>query len=365
MFLDLNLTDWADHRLRFQNELFAAQNDILYAPLPWRKVAVVAVPSSTQITLDEVPLWVQPGAYLWLDGAAQEVAVVASVAGAVVTLQTAPVAVPEVGGHVYHAFPGRVPDSFVLRAPVPTVWQGPVRVSLEPGFVLDPLFPLGTAPGGGNPSWWPGPGSVDYGEFLSLLVLFLKPNRAEVVQVTVGRERDTVDYGFGRTSTFNPFDFNSVAYRVRFTFRSVLDSERFVTFFRTLKGQRTPFWMPSFTQDFIDIVPAGLNGIDVRDLGHALLDGSRTNRYVVAFWASGTRQINEVTSITTELGRTEILFEDNWIEDIGEAHRVEWLQAVRFSSDTLSVSWRTPSVSEVSIVVMTLPVEEMEEFHNA
>jgi hypothetical protein len=362
MAVSVNLLDWADRRQRFQTDLMHAQSEVMFVPLPWRATTLEAVNSPTEVVLPTpVPAWVLPGAYLWIDGAAQEAVRIASVAGTVLTL-----ADPLQGAHgpaekVLQALPGRVPNSLSMRAPVPGLWQGDVRIELEPGNIVDPFYPLGTPPGPDLPAWWPGPSSIDYADFRSLVVLMRKPNWQDAMQITTERERDTVDLGFGRTRTFERHDFSTIGYRMKFTFRSPSDTERFCTFFRVLYGQRTPFWMPSHSEDFRDVQPLLSNGFSARNTGQALFDGSPTHGFVVARWPTGERQFNEVQAVGANSNRVEVLCATNWIRSVSEA-RIEWLLPMRFASDTLTVAWLTPLVAEATITMVTTTLAEMEDY---
>jgi hypothetical protein len=365
MSISVNLLDWSDRRQRFHADLMRAQSEVMFVPLPWRATTLEAVNSATEIVLPApAPAWALPDAYLWIEGTSQEAVRIASAAGTVLTL-----AEPLEGSHgpgdkVLHAFPGRVPESLAMRMPVPRVWQGDVRIELEPGNIVDPFYPLGTPPGPGLPVWWPGPSSIDYADFRSLVVLMRKPNWQEAIQITTDRERDTVDFGFGRTRTFERHDFSTVGYRMKFTFRSPEDTERFCTFFRVLYGQRTPFWMPSHSEDFLDVQPLLSNGFSARDAGQSFFDGSKTHGFVVAFWPTGERQFNEVQAVGANSGRVEVLCASNWIRPVSGA-RIEWLLPMRFASDTLTVAWLTPRVAETTTAMVTTTLSEMEDYHNA
>lgn len=365
MSVSVNLLDWADRRQRFQTDLMHAQSEVMFVPLPWRATTLQAVNSTTEIVLPTpVPPWAMPDAYLWIEGDAQEAVRIASVAGATLTLADPLQGSHGPGDEVLQAFPGRVPDSLAIRAPVPGLWQGDVRIELEPGNVVDPFYPLGSTPDPGLPAWWPGALSTDYVEFRSLIVLMRKPNWQDALQITTARERDTVDLGFGRTRTFERHDFSSVGYRLKFTFRSPADTERFCTFFRALYGQRTPFWMPSHTEDFLGVEPLLSNGFSARDTGQALFDSSPTHGFVLARWPTGERQFNEVQAVSTNGDRVEVLCASDWIGSVSDA-RIEWLLPTRFASDTLTVAWLTPLVAEVTITTVTTTLAEMEDYHDA
>ena len=343
----VNLSDWGSSFLRFRNELLADQNAILYVALPWRTGAVsqLALSGQPEIRVEApAPFWWAPRAYAVVGRGSRELVRVQSISGPVTTLaEDLTVDVPP--SRFVSAWIGRLSSSLNLSAPTPMVGQGRVQIDMEPGFVFDPFVSLSGSDEGGR-------------TYRGLPVLLTPPNRAETVQYTFERERDVVDLGFGRVSTFSPLDFATLGVRVLFSFLSVDAAERFWTFFRLCYGRRKPFWVPSYFIDFKEVrsAPVGFNAVSPAS---DLLAGSRTLKFVVARWIDGHHQFNEVTQISPQPdGSFDFTCAEAWSRPIGSARTLQWLQLVRFGSDQLTFDWLTPKVARAVVTFRSLPLME-------
>jgi hypothetical protein len=354
--VSVNLKNWGDRRHRLRDDIIRDQNAIVYLPLPWRRRPVEGGGEAGQPSLfigDPLPAWAVVGAYLVTESrTTQEVGRVGATGllGQIDLTENISLTVGQ-DARVYHALPCRIAEDVTLRSMTDSVWQGNLSLTVIPGFegeVEQDLIGLPTA-------------RPDYVLYQSRPVLMRKPNWRQGIQVTMSRDRDTVDFGFGRTESFSPVNFSRTAFQMKFTFRSVEDAERFQTFFRNRRGRRSAFWSPTWTDDFnLSATQGGLTNLRVVGTDAAsIFNGSPTHRFIVARWPDESYQFNRVMSVSAGSGVSNFTMQSSWWDSVLNAKSLHWLLPVRFATDNLSMTWLTPTVAEATASVVSVPLAEL------
>jgi hypothetical protein len=353
--VSINLKDWGGRRHRLHDDIIRDQNTVVYLPLPWRRRPIEDSDDLGQPSLfigDPLPAWAAVGAYVLIESrTTQEVGRIGATGllGQIDLVENISLT-PGRGAFVYHALPCRVAEEATFRYMTDSVLQGNLSLTVIPGFEGEVDQDLIDFP----------PDRPDYVLYQGRPVLMLKPNWRQGLQVTLSRDRDTVDFGFGRTQSFSPVEFSRTASRMQFTFRSVEDAERFQTFFRNRRGRRSAFWCPTWTDDF-DLSAAQGGPTSLRVVGTdaaSTFNGSPTHRFIVARWPDESYQFNRVVSVSAGTEVSDFTMQSPWSRSVLSAKALHWLLPVRFAADNLSMTWLTPTVAETTASVVSVPLAE-------
>lgn len=299
-----------------------------------RSLSIAEWLSSTQFKVTATPDWLAPGEAL---GFADSVALIDTVTGDTVTLST-PVTV---GGERAHP---------LLFAQLPT--SLPVRYSTDSVAEAEMSF-SGLA---GRHPW-------DYGEpedvFNGREVLPFEPNWGSSIGATFEHERDEIDFGFGRTISYNPVAFGTRIYQVRFTLGTTDEAYRMMQFFGRMRGQRGEFYVPSPATDLTVLSELGPDSATVLLGGADVYDTYRndTVHQALCFEVDGypNRLYRKIISLEKVGAATRATLNQPFPVEapIGTA-TVRWLRATRFAVDLLTVDGRTDSVAETDIAIKSL-----------
>ena len=221
---DAMLREGAIHRLAA--DLTKDADALVVLPMFWRRAEIASVAGAT-VTLTSAPFWAVPGARLVLDGATQEAVTITSVAGAVVTLQSAPVGVFAAKDRVYPAMLARGDAQSEVRYSTDNVATAAVRFNLDPG--TDPQAVQVIAPQ----------------TFDGRDMLTAEPNWSRAPALNFASGRVEFDPTRGRVATSNPLAFTPRLLKVGYTGFSAEDVEGLVAFFMRQKGRRGAFRMPT------------------------------------------------------------------------------------------------------------------------
>lgn len=310
-------------------------------PLYWRRVAVVSAAGST-LTLADAPFWLVPGARLVLDGATQEAVTIQSVAGAVVTLQSALVGAFGPGDLALPAVLARVDTETDLRLPTTRVATTSARLIMDPGsdlMVAPVIVPA---------------------SFRGMDVFTTRPNWAAAPTITFTSGRETFDPGRGRIAAANPLAFTPRTLKLGFSEFTAVKAEAFIAFFLRTKGQRGAFRMPTWQTDMRARIAAaaGTSAIEIEGSDFAEAYAGDPSLDCVSVDQGGAVTLAKVTSISiTAGGHSRLNLADPLPVPIAAGEALSWCPAWRWATDILTVNWRTDEAAELEMAVRTISGE--------
>lgn len=205
-----------------------------------------------------------------------------------------------------------------------------------------------------------------------------KPNFASPLDLNQEAKAEFVDFDRGRTSSLEPYNFSWRVQKNLFLNRNAGDALDMEGFFHRMRGARGTFLAPTWTND-IELDPGEIlvGGSYRMETAHGdtldLLSGSDSHTRLVVILKSGLMIPNKVVGIGADIsgygnnygfdyggdgdnGSGIITFRDPWPRTIteGEISQVCGLMPVRFASDSLTITWRTDSVSEFQVATKSL-----------
>lgn len=167
---------------------------------------------------------------------------------------------------------------------------------------------------------------------------------------------ERVDFGIGRTAQFRPIDTAQRLTEAQFNL-SRADAVLIEQFFLRRKGRRGSFYRPSMEQDFALAATAGsgtsaflASGTDLAD-DFGSVDYAANPTAIEVVMISGTRLRKLVTGITVSSGNSSVAVNSSWGVALTAATvaRISWMPLVRFASDDLTTSWRTPASASIRL----------------
>lgn len=347
MAVNMSVAVAADLLARLRQDLDADQNAPTAVRLPWRRadVASDALSGALGLELTEAPFWAVSGALAVVTTSTAEFLVtVESLVGTTLTVAAPlPVAVAA-GARVEHALACWYPESLTFTAATSGVWTTAARMEAVPGVYPQPVAPATTT------------------IYAGAEVFLHKPNWATRPTLTLERQREDVDFSYGRAGVFSPTTFGVTTLLTQHTTKTAEEAEELISFFHRQKGRRGAFWAPTWLEDLRSAI---LNPITSDDLTVAGLDAftaystSPVHRRIIAFWPDGSYQINAVSAVAVSGGRTVFDMAANWEERIDPSTRLHWLLPMRFGSDTLTVDFLTTQAARVQMNFVTLTVAEV------
>lgn len=228
------------------------------------------------------------------------------------------------------------------------------------------------------------PASVEdrYGEetriFDDMEILDRERNWREPLDLTFEAVTERLDYDRGRVRVFSPQDFSSRVQRETYLNRTEADADFIQSFFYRQRGRRGTFLFPTWTNDIAVVegttLEAGaLTLVTPQTEIFQLLANSSSHRRILVRTKAGGWYPNYVVGIGAvadgygygyglnwggggDTAEALLSLRDPWPVTItpGEIDTVSWLLPTRFASDSLTISWRTDSVSEFQISTKSL-----------
>lgn len=329
---------------RHQQDM-ATNQDALWAvraEWAWVRLSADAVSPTTTLEVDSIQDWMVAGQQIIIETETHEDRhTIESVDDAASTITLADITTRDypAGTKVYLSYLSRIMAQSNFNALTSRIWTGAVRYEVNPGegqaiTAIPPAFTFGSAK-----------------------MFLTKPNWRENPKVSFDQVRDAFDPGFGLIDVFAPQAADTITVDYGFTGLTRQQSDELVAFFLAMKGRRTSFWVPLW---FDDIQPsddqiggANLIKIEGEDFRSAYSDHP-VYKSVIAFYDDCTYQANTITSIGGSTD-SEVLFEDDWSQEINSRTKMYWLIRARFQSDTLDVQWLTNEAAEVTYVLRSLP----------
>lgn len=340
------LTGVAGDCLReFDRSMMTAQRRLLAIPdrVRFATLAAGLGGGAKTVAVDPVPPWIAPGAaVLLVSGSRVAARTVAGVAGTAITFEEGEAASWPAGTRLHPALHGYLDSS--IKAPLVSprgVAEVSVSFEVDPGS--EPAEPSGAAPV----------------VFQSREVFLTRPNRWRRIEIARAQEgAATVDYGFGRTRRFFPFDFATRMWEADFTGCDFQRSDAIRQFFDRMKGRRGEFYMPTWQPDFIPVsgITAAGSTLIVAGALSPLANDSVFNAIAIRKRDGGwlLRRVSSIVQIGG--GSSQITVDAPWGEAVALAdiQMVSWLPVWRFASDILTMAWPRETAAEIRLSLQML-----------
>lgn len=210
-------------------------------------------------------------------------------------------------------------------------------------------------PGSEPPPWHPTVAPVT---FDGVEMLDKQPDWSEPVSAAISRVLEQIDYGKGRTKTFQPQPFTNRLSKFTYLNRSIAEAEAMDGFFQRMKGQQGVFWSPTWLADLeIDsaTVPGDTLYVKGREVVDFLLNDS-VLRNIAIITEGGVVEPYKIMSIAAASDdRTAITVTPPINADVlDRLDKISWLILSRLGSDALTETWHTDSVASFELTVKSL-----------
>ena len=332
------------------NRLFhkTGSDRLTVADLPRKAVLSLAVlPGSSTAAFTTVPDWIAPAVPVVMAHKDQsEGRTVSAVVGNIVSFtQPSKIGYP-VGAKLHPALLARFDPTVATRRLTNTFAEHSIDLAVEPLSEPTPTPPAAET------------------VFADREVLTLKNNWATLPTVEFDMPRETVDYGRGAISVFEPIPY--VMRRMKLGFSGGYGHLAAVRdFFDRMRGQQGEFWRSSGEFDLTPIVYGDDSGFTMTvpkwDTFKAYSEDA-THRAVEIALKDGTRLyrlIENMEEITDENGAVTVFtFTEAYPGPVfpTDVARVSWLHLYRLSTDTLSLDWLTDEVGKTELNLQTIEV---------
>ena len=315
-----------------------------YLPVHWRytKLAASANVGATVLGLDRTPpWWMTPGSSVVLEGqSTQEVREVASVGANSVTLTEPLTGAFALGDRVILAWRVRYPASSSLSSRTSQHRQSRFRFEVDPGPVDLTGLPAATGFHEGHE------------------ILLKKPNFTSPITTVFDDQRETLDFGIGVVEVDRFKTFTTHQESLTYLAKTREQADFFIGMFTRSRGQRMPFWVPTFLFD-AEPVSGGAQGtydltLDGTDFADAYT-ADETYTTVTVRMPDGSYQFNRILQVSVSGQNSVIRVENPWVDGIPVGSQVAFGFFARMMSDRLVVSWVTDSVAEIVVNYKALP----------
>ncbi len=332
-----------DRFMQMQRELFQElRNEIVLPFWPDRRITTAAISAgATVVPVSEARPWMQQGARLCLvhDGVAES-ALIASVASNNVTLATALTLPWLEGSHVLEGFQGRMDEDTRQRGLTSEVSTVDVAFEVTPGSELQY-----TPQAAGT-------------TFDGLEVFEFPVNWNEAQRIEIKDPRVMIDYGYGTTETFHPYDFPTVTRRVNILRNGFDAVKELEDFYRRHRGMQKQFYVANAARDLRATagIVSGTTTLIVDELENAdFLTGNTVHRAIAVKTTSGTLY-NQIVSAVAGTNSTTLTVRNAWASTVALADigKVSFLNVGQFASDAFSLEWRSDNVATTQVAFNTL-----------
>lgn len=332
-------------RFRTLTRAFATSRGPLLAwPDPTRAVRVsgALVGGGSVIPVASAPEWAVTGFdAVLVQGDRSELVTVLSASPTAITIEGTFEPWP-VGTKLCPAVVGRLPPNDSATQYAPGIIEAPIIVLGDPGWE--------TARYAGEPPvTWNG-----------REVFVMRTNWADPRDLSLTRDYQTVDYGFGRAAAFFPVAFAVTNRVVDLQLRSKSEAEDALKFFERCKGQLKEFYAPTDQPDMLLAEAAG-NGsssfvVQGSDVLSAYADDP-VHKAVCIKMRNGQRVFRAVHELAADGPNTAVELETAlpFGIDPNTVEVISWMPVMRFATDTAVFEWLTDEVSRVRFNFKTLP----------
>lgn len=307
----------------------------------WARTTASSSLGTSSLSIDPMPAWVAEDQNLVLcgSGGAEERVLVDSVAGTTITLADTLDATWPSGSVVRPTFFGLFDARIGSSMRHPGAAQIAVALSCYPGG--EPARAAGSA----------------WATLNSREIFTLTPDYSGSPSVSALWPVEQVDFGQGRTAEFRPIDLAQGMVEADFRHLDVDTAEEVEQFFDRMKGRRGVFYLPTWRKDFVLAASAGsgtatmlAEGTDLAtDFGST--DYSEVEEALAVWLTDGTAIYRRITDISASGGNSQITVGSNWGVGLTVATvaRISRMPLVRFASDEMTMSWRTPLTAETRL----------------
>lgn len=324
------------------------RDETLTFPDEVRRVSpsAAAAQGSTAVTFASLPAWLAVGrSVVFEDGSTRErtVRTVASIAGATVTFTDAATRAWATNTRVMPALSGRLAPS--ASSTFLTNEAGEVIVSLEvePGTEYEDV-------------------GAAVATFDGREVMTIKPNWTRSPTIEVDDPTQWTDNEMGVRTAYRPVSFNTEIRQAEYLLRSAADVDAVLGAFQRAKGRRGEFFQASGLNDFTLMQTVSTGSALWRVAGHdfhAAYDGDDTYRAFAVTLRSGVTLrfvIYDIEAISAAepYSRIQTMTTAPYAIAPEDIVMISWLPVVRFSSDELTLTWRTNSMAEVLVNTQTV-----------
>lgn len=239
---------------------------------------------------------------------------------------------------------GRIASSLTFSRPVSKVASLKILLTETPGSE-EPVHPLSQS-------------LIPPRLYRRQEVLDRRPNWVSPVESTLIGSDDQVDYTVGVTSYFAFKDFNVRDVVATFIGKSRDDVAKLTDLFNRMKGARGVFYAPTWSQDFTLAETPDPNADSVLVEGTEVADLFELNRVYRNLVFIGYNDIYPagIVSIVAEGSNSRITLDTIYpVPSTDTLNTVSWLLMYRFTSDILTVNWRSDSVADFNLSLRTVP----------
>jgi hypothetical protein len=326
-----------DDRRAAEHLLRAWQNKPVAVPDFTRWARLTGASGSSSLTVSPLPSWAVAGQGIVVCKAGvQELATIDAAAGATITLAGTLANSFASGDVIRPVFFGLLDATTGSSRPNSDAAAINVSVNSYPGG--EPLEVAGSP--------WATLGS--YEVFVLAADYGSQPTLDHVWPV------EQVDFNRGRTAQFRPIDWAAVHVEATFSGLTVTKASEVEQFFGRRKGRRGAFYLPGGARDFL---PTSYGSASFTVAGTALADdlGSvdyiDVNEGVAVCLLDGTTIYRRISSIAVASGNSIVTVDSAWGVSLSSANvsRISRMPLVRFASDEMTTSWRTPLVASTRL----------------
>lgn len=310
----------ADHHLRLW------QNKPVTVPdfARWARLTGSSALGASTLTISPMPPWIAADQSLILCGTGNDLeqVLVDSVAGTTVTLADPLVSAWGSGSVIRPTFFGLL--------------NGEIQSSRRNRDAADLSIAVESYPGAEPPR----AAGTAWATFNGKEVFTLQPDYAQPPSINYVWPVEQTDVGRGRTAQFRPIEQLARRLEADFNGLGLTTATEVEQFFDRMLGRRNAFYLPTYEQDLVLVGSAGGTAIIVEgDLTE--LDAFDA---VAVCLTDGTQIYRTISSPVLTSGNTQFTVSSAWPVTLTGSNvaRISWMPLVRFASDEMTMTWRTP-----------------------
>jgi hypothetical protein len=170
---------------------------------------------------------------------------------------------------------------------------------------------------------------------------------------------EQVDYSIGRTAQFRPIDRAEQMIEAQFMGLSPADAQEIEQVFLRAKGMRGAFYRPSCEKDMTLAANVSAStqmnvvGTDLAD-DFGAIDYAENDVALEIVQANGTRLHRLIAAIAVNGSNSRITLSSAVTITTANVARISWMPLVRFASDELATSWRSPLTASIRASFQTV-----------
>ena len=320
-------------------------SELIVVPHPRQSALVAEAVESggSQVTLNAIPPWLNPGASFFLvNHLTNELVVAESITDQTVSLSVPVAGSYEPGHRVLRAAPGRPISGPAMQALTSRAGTLPIRIAGDPVENWHYGYPEAF------------PHVLNEREYFDI-----SPNWASPVEVAIIPTWLDVDTGRGAVTRIDDTAFPIQRRRFRYLMHTEERVERILGLFYRARGRQKGFYLPSFTHDLspVGVARRGATQFETAGVGAAEVFHESAVFRRLRFLDREGFYIREVDSVAAlPNGNTAVTLTESFPRDMmpDELFMASWVNLVRFETDELTVDWHTGSVAETTVTVRTL-----------